>query len=127
MSRGIWIGSASIWLLASGGCANLFGMADDDPRAQMGGAEVCSQEKGALERTKKRMKSSRHPSVVQASLRVEAACQPAPNAGCAIARADLAELNARYGRRHRATLAARKAEDKACAGDDIAATADNSR
>jgi hypothetical protein len=112
MVRRIWIGCASIWLLTGGGCAAL-GLGSDDPREQMGGAEVCSQERGALERTKKRYKG-RHPSVVEQSLRVEAACQPAPNAACAIARVDVATANARYGRRHRATSAAKKAVDKAC-------------
>jgi hypothetical protein len=91
---------------------------NDDPRGS-GGDEVCLQEKGALERTKKRTKSTKHPSVVQASLRADAACQPAPNAACAIARADVAEANARYGRRHRTTLAARKVEGRACAAADV--------
>jgi hypothetical protein len=118
MVRRIWIGCGSIWLLASGGCAAL-GFGNDDPRSQNGAAEVCSQERGALERTKKRYKT-RHPSVVEQALRVEAACQPAPNAACAIARVDVATANARYGKRHRATSAARRAEGKACSDGAMA-------
>ena len=69
----------------------------------------------ALERSKKRYKG-KHPSVIEAAMRAEAACKPAPTAACAIARADTATANARYGRRSRATTAARRVEGKACAG-----------
>jgi hypothetical protein len=116
MLRRIWIGSASIWLLTAGGCAFIRGLTgDDDPRDSASGAEVCQQEKGALERSKKRFKG-KHPAVIEAAMRAEAACKPAPNAQCAIARADLASANAKYGRRSRATSAARRAEGKACGG-----------
>ncbi len=123
MLRRIWIGSASIWLLTAGGCAALLGSSDDDPRTTASGAEVCQQEKGALERSKKRYKG-KHPSVVEQAMRAEAACKPAPNAACAMARADLASANARYGRRSRATSAARRTEGKACAGATASAEMD---
>lgn len=57
----------------------------------------------------------RHPALIAAAARDDAACVPAPSPECAVARADVAELGGKHNPKHPAVLDAGRAVDRHCA------------
>ncbi len=88
---------------------------DETRKTSPSAADVCAQEKENRDRSRQGH-LQKHPSVVLATARAQAACQPSPTGACALARADFAEAMSKFRHKHPKYLETQSAVTRLCPG-----------